>query len=310
MKQFFIFLFCLNAATSLHAQSDSLLADKFKIYDVRLGQEVKIDDLAIAMDQFDVIFIGEEHNDSVCHYFQKQMLKALFNKYQKNTALAMEMFDRDVQDVMDEYLLGVVKEKVFQKDARVWNNYSNYRPMVEFAKEKGLSVICANAPRRYTSLVGKDGMMALMKLPEASKKNFAPLPYDTAKGGYYNKLMGLTNHDGKTNDTAKPAAIPMGMGNFNLILSQSLWDATMAYSIASFLKANPSKKVMMVNGRFHSEESFGIVSQLSKYAPKSNALVVTVFAEENYPNIQWKQYKNLGDYIVVTDPSVPKTYEP
>lgn len=294
----------------MHAQSDSLLIDKFKIYDVRLGQEVKIDDLAIAMDQFDVIFVGEEHNDSVCHFFQKQLFAALHKKFQKNLTLSMEMFDRDVQDVMDEYLMGVVKEKVFIKDARAWNNYGNYRPMVELAKEKGLSVICANAPRRYTSLVGKEGMKALQKLPESSKRNFAPVPYDTATGEYYNKLMDLTNHNGKTNDTSKPAAIPMGMGNFNLILSQSLWDATMAYSIANALKSNPNKKIMMLNGRFHSEQSFGIVAQLSKYAPKSNSLVVTVLSDENFPNVQWKQYKELGDYIVVTDPTVPKTYEP
>lgn len=308
-KGIFIFLSVCNLLV-LKAQEDSVLWSKFKVYDVRLGQEVKVDDLAIAMEQFDVIFVGEEHNDSVCHFFQKEILKSLYKKYQKNISLSMEMFDRDVQDVVDEYLLGVVKEKVFLKDARAWNNYSNYRPMVEFAKEKGLAVICANAPRRYTSLVGKEGINALRKLPEKSKLNFAPVPYDTASGAYYDKLMGLTNHNGKTNDTSKPAAIPMGMGNFSLNLSQSLWDATMAYSIASYLKANAGKKVMMVNGRFHSEESFGIVAQLNKYAPKVNALVVTVFSDEHYPNINWTEFKHLGDYIVVTDPTVPKTYEP
>lgn len=292
----------------VHAQ-DSLFSSNFKIYDVRLQKEVKPKDIALAMDQFDILFVGEEHNDSVCHYFQKVMLESLYERYQKNLALSMEMFDRDVQDVMNEYLQGFVKEKVFMKDARAWSNYGDYKPMVELAKSKGFDVICANAPRRYTNLVGREGMNALRRLPEASKKNFAPVPYDTATGDYYNKLMGLTNHSGKTNDTAKPAAIPMGMGGFNLVLAQSLWDATMAYSIVEYKKKFPNKKMMMVNGRFHSEESFGIVQQISYYQPKLNSLIVTVFSDESFNNVDWNKFKHLGDYIVVTNPEIPKTYK-
>ena len=300
------FVFIIENA---YCAEDSLLVGEFRIYDVHLQKEVGAKDLAAAMDQFDVMFIGEEHNDSVCHFFQKQMVELMYERFQKNMAISMEMFDRDVQDVMNEYLQGYVKEKVFIKDARAWNNYSNYKPMVEFAKTNRLDIICANAARRYTNIVGKEGIQALQKLSDMSKKNFAPLPYDTATGAYHKKLKDLTNHSGTSNDSTKPAAIPINMGSFNLILSQSLWDATMAYSIAEYLKKTPSKKVVMLNGRFHSEEGFGIVQRLNKYAPKANALVVTVFPEESYPNISWSKFKQLGDFIVITNPQIPKTYK-
>ena len=43
------------------------------------------------------------------------------------------------------------------QDARPWPNYdSDYRPMVQVAKNEGLPVICANAPRRYVSLAGRN----------------------------------------------------------------------------------------------------------------------------------------------------------
>jgi uncharacterized iron-regulated protein len=303
-----VFFAILFPVVFLHAQ-DSLLSNNFKIYDVRLKKEVAPKDIALAMDQFDILFVGEEHNDSVGHFFQKIMLESLHDRYQKNLVLSMEMFDRDVQDVMDEYLQGFIKEKVFIKDARAWNNYSDYRPMIELAKAKGLDVVCTNAPRRYTNLVGREGLNALRRLPEASKKNFAPVPYDTAKGEYYNKLMGLTNHSGKTTDTAKPAAIPMGMGGFNLVLAQSLWDATMAYSMVMYKKRFPAKKMMMVNGRFHSESSLGIVQQISNYQPKLNCLIVTVLPDESFNEIDWNKFKHLGDYIVITNPEIPKTYK-
>ena len=64
----------------------------------------------------------------------------------------MEMFDRDVQPVMNEYLKGYIREKNFTKDARTWGNYRDYKPMVEFAKEKKLDVGQANGAYFFNSL--------------------------------------------------------------------------------------------------------------------------------------------------------------
>ncbi len=36
----------------------------------------------------------------------------------------------------------------------------DYRPMVELCKAAGVPVVCANAPRRYVSIVGKRGMVS------------------------------------------------------------------------------------------------------------------------------------------------------
>ena len=40
--------------------------------------------------------------------------------------------------------------------------------------------------------------------------------------------------------------------------AQSLWDTSMAWSIASHLRANPGRRVMNINGSFHSDYSLGI----------------------------------------------------
>jgi uncharacterized iron-regulated protein len=207
---------------------------------------------------------------------------------------------------MNEYLTSEIKEKSFKKDARVWSNYRDYRPMVEFCKKNKLDVICANAAGRYSNLAGRKGQKALMALPAESKKYFAPLPYDTASGKYYDKLMGLS-HDPA--DTSKKAAPVMGMGGFSLIMAQSLWDATMAYSISEYLKSNKTKKVFQVNGRFHSDEGFAAVTQLKKYSPKTKILIISSASDDSFPNIDWNKHKQLGDYIIITDPQIPKTYK-
>lgn len=69
------------------------------------------------------------------------------------------MFERDVQEVMDEYLTGCIRQQDMLQDSRPWPNYlSDYAPLVELAKANSIPVIAANAPRRYVGMVGRGGL--------------------------------------------------------------------------------------------------------------------------------------------------------
>lgn len=305
-----ILLVFVFACFSFFQTTAQVTEKNYKIYSVKTGTEVSLGDIVNDAANYDVVFFGEEHNDSVGHYLESKLFESLYEKYNSSLTLSMEMFDRDVQLVMNEYLGDFIREKNFKKDARVWSNYRDYRPMVEFAKANKLDVVCANAPSRYTNLAGRKGEEALMQLPKESKKYFAPLPYDTATGKYFEKLQEMSGHSmTPTTDTSKVKVPPMTMGSFDLVVAQSLWDATMAYSISEYLKAHKGKKVMQVNGRFHSDEGFAVVTQLKKYSPKTNALIISSGSDDSYPNIDLSAFKNLGDYIIITDPTVPKTFE-
>lgn len=307
MNRLSLTIFCAFSLSSIKTNAQ-VTEQNYRIYSVKLAKEISVNEIAEDMKNADVLFYGEEHNDSVTHYLEAKIFETLFQKYNSSMALSMEMFERDVQPVMNEYLTSDIREKTFKKDARAWSNYRDYRPMVEFCKTNKLNVVCANAAGRYSNLAGRKGQKALMNLPAESKKNFAPLPYDTASGKYYEKLMGLSGHGPA--DTAKKAPAPMmGMGNFNLIMAQSLWDATMAYSVSSYLKTHTGKKVFQVNGRFHSDERFAVVTQLKKYSPKARVLVISSGSDDSFPNIDWKKFESQGDYIIITDPKVPKTYQ-
>ena len=291
--------------------SAQLSEKNYKIYSVKLGKEISLNEIVEDMNNYDVLFFGEEHNDSVGHYLENKLVELLYQKFNNKITLSLEMFERDVQPIMNEYVKGFIREKNFMKDTRTWSNYKDYKPMIEFAKKNKLDVICANAASRYTNIAGRKGQKALMELPNESKKYFAPLPYDTASGKYCEKLMALTHEATPTKpDTSakKAPAIPL-MGSYNLIMGQSLWDATMAYSIAEYWNKNKNQKIFQVNGRFHSDEKFAIVTQLKKYAPKIKSLVISSGGDDAYPTIDWNAHKHLGDYIIITDPSVPKTYK-
>jgi uncharacterized iron-regulated protein len=299
-------LFTGFIALNTIAQIDAQLV---KIYDTKSKKEVTLDSIVKRIANYDVVFLGEEHNDSVAHLIEFQLLKMMHQTY-PNTSLSMEMFDRDVQLVMNEYLNDIIKEKHFTKDARVWSNYKDYRPLVEYSKTNRIDIVCANSPTRYTNLVGRKGQGALNSLDKKTKQYFAPIPYDTASGAYYNKLANLfghPSHNVKDTSTKKAMAMPK-MNAFNIILAQSLWDATMAYSIANYFQSNKTKKVLQINGRFHSDEHFAIVTQLNRYNKKLKSLVISVSPSDDFDAPIWTDHQHLGDYIILTNPSIKRTF--
>jgi len=259
----------------------------FMLYDSG-GNAISIDELVVRMDKADILLFGEQHDDSIAHSVQATLFELMHQRYGNRAVLSMEMFSSDVQVVMDEYLGGFITEKQFQNDARVWSNYTDYRPMVEYARVNGLRVICANAAARYANLATRKGLMALRELPASSKAYLPPLPIDTASGAYYQKLMDLMQGHGAGH----------GHGSYSLIPGQSLWDATMAYFIAVHWNSNKGNKIVHLNGRFHSDSRMGVYIQLKKYAPKARVLVLSAQAVSKLSVSEVDL--TLGDFTLAT----------
>ncbi len=84
----------------------------------------------------------------------------------------------------------------------------------------------------------------------------------------------------------------------------------MAYSIIQYREQNKDKKIMHVNGKFHSDEYFGVVEQLKRYDPEVKILVISSFPDDQFPDVNFTQYKYLADYMIITDPSVARSFDP
>jgi uncharacterized iron-regulated protein len=279
----------------LFALCQEPMAQHYKVYNTVKKSAATLDDIINDMDKADVLFFGEEHNDSTGHYLEQLLLKKLADKYPAKTALSMEMFQTDCQTVLNEYLAGFIREKNLIAEGRAWKNYKDYRPMVETAKAAHLPVVAANAPTRYTNMVTRLGLTDLQKLDAKAKTWLPPLPIDTATGPYYEKFVTIMGGHS-------------AMGDLKIYQSQNLWDATMGYSIAQFYKANKGFKIFQINGGFHSEEKLGTVAQLKKYAPNIKVINIGTYADNSFDNPDWVKFAKLGDYIILTDPKLPKTF--
>jgi uncharacterized iron-regulated protein len=271
------------------------LSTHYKIFNIQTQKTVTVDDIVNDMHNADVLFFGEEHNDSIGHQLEYILLKKLSEKYATKTALSMEMFETDCQTVLNEYLSGLIREKNFLTDARVWPNYDDYRPLIEFAKENNLPVIAANAPSRYTNIVNRLGLNSLQQLDVIGKSYLPPLPIDTAIGPYLQKFGQIMGGH---------ASMP-GMQMYQ---AQNLWDATMGWSIARFIKTHRDYKILQINGGFHSEEKLGAAAQLLRYNNKVRILNIAVYADDSFDKPDWSKLAKMGDYIIITDPKLPRTF--
>jgi len=273
----------------------SIAQVNYKVYNTATQKSATLDDIINDMAKADVLFYGEEHNDSIGHTIELALLAKLVEKYPGKTTLSLEMFETDTQPILNEYLKGLIREKNLISDARAWPNYKDYRPLVELAKGSKLPVIAANAPSRYTNRVTRLGLNSLQSLDTHAKSWLPPLPVDTATGAYYNKFVEIMGGHA-------------GMAGMQIYQSQNLWDATMAWSIAKHLKSHNGNKIMQVNGGFHSEDKLGAAAQLKKYAPAARSINVAAFASEQYDQIDWSKYSKSNNYIIITDGRLPKSF--
>ena len=271
---------------------------KYRAFD-GTGKPVSLADIAVAIDRSNVVFLGEFHDDSVAHALQFEIFKAAVERHKgkRPVVLSLEMFERDVQIVLDEYLKGLINEDNFMRSSRPWGNYkTDYRPLVELAKEQRLSVIAANAPRRYVNMVSRGGRSSLNSLTKRARSWLAPLPYAEASEAYSRKFKALMG--------SSPEAM---MGIENILSSQSLWDATMAYWISEALENHKNALVIHLNGGFHTEQRLGTVEHLLKYKKKSKPLVVTLRYEKEFRNFDNAKHTGLGDFVILTDAAQPRS---
>lgn len=265
------------------------------------------------LNRFDVVFFGEFHGHPGNHLAQMQLFQALHER-NPDITLSLEQFERDTQPVVDRYLADEIGEKVLTEDGRGWPNYEqSYRPLVEYAKLNELPVIASNAPRNIVICVGKKGTEILDRVPQPDR-GWVAAELHVDEGNYLDKYLAFvassSTHgpgkkdaeDGQPDQDAGPPEIPeemlpMAMRSFS---AQVTRDDTMAESIARHLQANPGRKVLHLNGHFHSASHLGTVERLKMRMPKLAIAVINPIDVEDANAPAWTaEDAATGDYLLL-----------
>lgn len=271
----------LFISLTLQAQSHF---ETYKLY-TNKGKEVSIKKLYKDIEKSSTVFLGELHNNPISHWFYFNLIKKTYNQYDKKIQVGAEMFEKDNQLLIDEYFSGLISNKKFEEECRLWPNYStDYKPTLEYCNTNNITFTATNIPRRYASSVFKNGEKSLEELSNLAKTWISPIPipYDSTLT-VYRELQSFSGH-----------------GGINLAKAQAYKDATMAYSIVQ------SKKKGFIyfhlNGNKHSESHQAILWYLSQYGDQGKNLTIQT---ETNQDLSWDEsYANKADYILVVQKDI------
>jgi len=285
MKKFLLVVFFLSA--QLVSAQDK---PAYQIF-TKEGKPVEYGKMIKELGKSEVVLFGELHDNSIDHWLELQVTKDLY-QVNNNLAIGMEMFEADDQLVLNEYLNGTIEEKHLLSEAKIWDNYKNdYKPIIEFAKEKKLNAVATNIPRRYANLVFRKGIESLNQLPDEAKKSIAPLPVeiDLSLPGYKG-MIAMASHG-------------QNMNGENMAKSQAMKDATMAY----FILKNRSGIFVHFNGSYHSQNYEGINWYLKKAEPKLKITTIHTVEQESVEKLE-NDNANTADFIICIPKDMNKTY--
>ena len=176
-------------------------AQELKVYQIYNQKEKKVDfgKMISELSKYDVVLFGEHHNNAVNHWLQLETTKALYQKKNGQITLGAEMFERHQQEALTSYLTNKTDDKTFQSSTNLWQNYkTDYKPLVDFAKEKKLPFIATNVTRKFASYVSKNGLASLDTIADTDKKYIAKLPFeiDYDAPGYPEMIKMMGDHAG------------------------------------------------------------------------------------------------------------------
>ena len=263
------------------------------------GHAADYGDILKAAKNADVVFFGESHTNPICHWLELQLAKDLYEEKNGHLVIGAEMFERDNQLLLNEYISAMIRKKDFEAEAKLWPNYkTDYAPIVDFAAKKGIKFIATNIPRRYSALVNLKGFEGLDSINAVERGMIAPLPLK------YNPELDCYK---KIGDMFKGSQTHMGE---NIPKAQAIKDATMAHFILK--NVNEGYVFYHINGSYHSDNHEGIVWYLKEYN-KRNATdlkIVTITSVEQ-DTLESLNKDNLGkaDFIICIPEDMTKTQE-
>lgn len=205
-----------------------------------------------------VVYLGETHDSLEDHKAQLQILQALHQQNRK-IAIAMEMFQRPYQNILEQYLTGKITEAQLVEQTEYeqrWGfPWEYYAPILRFAKLQQLPVLALNTPTEVTRQVARNGLESLT--PE-ELKYIPPVTEIRTDNADYRKraLASYEQHSqaGQGNSTSFE----------RFFTALVLWDETMAEKIAQFIKDNPDYQVVVLAGKNHITYGYGIPSRVAR----------------------------------------------
>ena len=241
------------------------------------GQPVSFDVMLADLLGVPIVYIGEKHTSAAHHAVQLRLIRALHRKIPQLT-VALEMFDRSYQGVLDLWSAGRLDEEDFLRRSHWYANwrfdYTLYRDILEYAREHRLRLVALNLPFNIPPKIRVGGLEHL----STYEKGLLPAQVDTgiaAHREYAQKVFGM--HEFKS-----------GARFEDFYLAQCVWEDVMAESIAGSLGDG---RMVVLAGNGHIQYRYGIPERAFK---RNRAAYRTIYQASPGEEID----PSVADYII------------
>ncbi|MBW1831566.1 MAG: ChaN family lipoprotein [Deltaproteobacteria bacterium] len=216
-----------------------------------------------------VVYVGERHDDPADHGVQYAILRQL-HRDEASLAIGMEMFQTPFQDPLTKWSAGLIDETVLRRETEYddrWGfDFSMYRPILEYARNRGIEVVALNTPREVVYAVAKDGLDSL-SVEQASGLPELDLANEQHRALFDSEF-----------DAGEHAA---GDGVDQYYEAQVVWDETMGSRVAETLsRLDGPAKMIVFAGRVHVKRGLGIPDRAAKRGATPYAVVLPVTDKE------------------------------
>jgi uncharacterized iron-regulated protein len=270
-----------------------------RVHHTATGRDVSLADMVAAAAAADVVFFGEMHDDAETHFAEFALLEGI-GRRRDNVVVSLEMFERDVQPLVDDYLAGRISETDFLARSRPWERYAtDYRALVLLARARGWPVIASNIPRPIASSVARRGLSAVGALPADSAWLVAREHDCTLSGEYYRRFgQTMSGHGGP--GTAADSAAARAITD-RYYESQCAKDEAMAEAIAeAHRRAGAGAVVVHFNGAFHSDFGLGTAERVRRRMPQARMVVISALPVADPQAGDAAANRARGDFLVFT----------
>jgi uncharacterized iron-regulated protein len=264
----------------------------YMLYNNR-GETVEFSEMTKELSKADMIFFGEYHTNPISHWLQIELAKGLYEIKGDKLYFGAEMFENGNQLVLDEYLAGYYPEKkMLGEITQLWSNYqTDYKPLVEFAKQNNLRFIATNIPRRYASMINKYGMRALDSLSPQALSMIGPLKKYFDASVYNDMKDKMGGH------------VPTTMKKIQM--AQASKDATMAkFCIESYQDGD---LLLHIEGAYHSDYDRGIIWWVNSIKPNFKIKSISTVLTSEWKKMTKEQKNTIANYIIVIADNMTQT---
>jgi uncharacterized iron-regulated protein len=185
-----------------------------------------------------LIFIGEEHDRMMDHWFQLKVIKAL-NDSGIPLAIGLEMFTADNQPDLERWIAGKMDEEEFVESYQLnWSvPWPMYRHIFIYARQHAIPLVGLNVAREITRKVAREGFAALTPGERKELPQAITCDVDAA----YMSLVRRAFAEHKQIDQLF----------VRFCEAQMIWNKAMAWRLQQYMGANPGRTVVVMTGKAH-----------------------------------------------------------